>query len=197
MANNEKENLQLEIKELYKKLDNIALSLKQKEETLQRYVEERDNKQNELKSINSAEEKTLLQVELHKLKTSNIRNQMAIKNINEEIYNLEHFSENPREIKEQYEDVQQQIVELRDKKLILESEIARGEREISKIENQLESVILGKSEANETQREINDLNHAIDSLKKDIETENIRNKPRILDIQETIAMKEEELKQYD
>lgn|GEM_PF-4503860 len=197
MTNNEKEIVKQEIQELYKKLRNIALSLKQKEDTLQRYIEERDNKQNELKSLNSAEEKTLLQVELHKLKTANIRNQMAIKNINEEIYNLEHFSENPREIKENYEDVQKQIVDLRDKKLILESEISRGDREISRIENKLEGVLLGKSEANETQREINDLNHAIDSLKKDIETENIRNKPRILDIQETIAMKEEELKKYD
>ena len=197
MANNEKDILKQEIKELYKKLDDIALSLKRKKNTLQQYIEERDNKQKELKNLNSAEEKTLLQVELHQLKTTNIRNQMAIKNISEEIYNLEHFSENPREIKEKYEDVQKQILELRDKKLILESEIARGDREISRIENQIEGVLLGKSEANETQKEINDLNHAIDSLEKDIETENIRNKPRILDIQETIAMKEEELKSYD
>ena len=141
MTNNEKEIIKQEIQELYKKLRSIALSLKQKEDTLQKYIEERDNKQNELKSLNSAEEKTLLQVELHKLKTANIRNQMAIKNINEEIYNLEHFSENPREIKEKYEDIQKQIIDLRDKKLILESEISRGDREISRIENQLEGVL--------------------------------------------------------
>ena len=128
MTNNEKEIVKQEIQELYKKLRSIALSLKQKEDTLQKYIEERDNKQNELKSLNSAEEKTLLQVELHKLKTANIRNQMAIKNINEEIYNLEHFSENPREIKEKYEDIQKQIIDLRDKKLILESEISRGKQ---------------------------------------------------------------------
>lgn len=197
MANSEKDIIKNEIKELYKKLDEIALSLKQKEDTLKRYVEERDLKQKELKSINSAEEKTMLQVELHNIKTSNIRNQMAIKNIVDEIYSLEHFSDNPRDIKENYDNIQQKIVELRDKKLIYEAEIARGDREISKIENKLENVLLGKSEANETQREINDLNHAIESLNKDIETTKVRNKPRILDIEETIAIKKEELKKYD
>ena len=100
MENSEKDIIKNEIKELYKKLDDIALSLKQKENTLKRYTEERDLKQKELKSINSAEEKTMLQVELHNIKTRNIRNQMAIKNINDEIYALEHFSENPRDIKE-------------------------------------------------------------------------------------------------
>ena len=197
MENSERNSIKNEIKELYKKLDDIALSLKQKENTLKRYEEERDLKQKELKSINSAEEKTMLQVELHNIKTSNIRNQMAIKNINEEIYNLEHFSENPRDIKENYEDIQKKIVELRDKKLIHEADISRGDREISRIENKLEGVLLGKSEANEIQREINDLNHAIESLNKDIETTKVKNKPRIVDIEETIALKEEELKKYD
>ncbi len=197
MENSEKNIIKNEIKELYKKLDDIALSLKQKENTLKKYEEERDLKQKELKSINSAEEKTMLQVELHNIKTSNIRNQMAIKNINEEIYNLEHFSENPRDIKENYEDIQKKIVELRDKKLIYEADISRGDREISRIENKLEGVLLGKSEANEIQREINDLNHAIESLNKDIETTKVRNKPRIVDIEETIALKEEELKKYE
>ena len=39
MTNNEKEIVKQEIQELYKKLRNIALSLKQKEDTLQRYIE--------------------------------------------------------------------------------------------------------------------------------------------------------------
>lgn len=118
---------------------------------------------------------------------------MGIKNIDGKIAQLEKDMQNPREVKEGYEETQKVIAEYKDKKLILQSEISRIERDISQLENKLESVILGKSEADELRQTINDLEFAIKSLTKDIEIEETRNKSRIYDIKETIEEKEREL----
>ena len=61
----------------------------------------------------------------------------------------------------------------------------------------MESVILGRSEADEIKQTINDLDFAIKTLQKDIEVEDVRNKDKIFDIKEMIEQKESELKLYD
>ena len=192
-----KEELQLEIKELYNKLDVIDKSINKKKQTLEAYLEEKAAAEKQLADMNSAEAKTLMQVELHSLKNARIKNQMGIKNIDSKISQLENEIQNPREIKEGYDETQKAIAEYKDKRLILQSEISRIDREISKLENKLESVILGKSEADEIKRTINDLDFAIKSLTKDIEVEEVRNKYKIFDIKEMIEQKESELKLYD
>ena len=192
-----KEELQIEIKELYNKLDVIDRSINKKKQTLEAYIEEKAAAEKQLADMNSAEAKTLMQVELHSLKNARIKNQMGIKNIDSKISQLENEIQNPREIKEGYEETQKAIAELKDKRLILQSEISRIDREMSQLENKLESVILGKSEADEIKRTINDLDFAIKSLQKDIEVEEVRNKYKIFDIKEMIEQKESELKLYD
>ena len=190
---NRKEELQNEIKELYNKLDVIDLSINKKKQTLAAYIEEKEKAEKELNDMNSAETKTYMQVQLHSLKNAKMKNQMGIKNIDGKIAQLGKDMQNPREVKEGYEETQKAIAELKDKKLILQSEISRIERDISQLENKLESVILGKSEADELRQTINDLEFAIKSLTKDIEIEETRNKSRIYDIKETIEEKEREL----
>ena len=190
---NRKEELQNEIKELYNKLDVIDLSINKKKQTLAAYIEEKEKAEKELNDMNSAETKTYMQVQLHSLKNAKMKNQMGIKNIDGKIAQLEKDMQNPREVKEGYEETQKVIAEYKDKKLILQSEISRIERDISQLENKLESVILGKSEADELRQTINDLEFAIKSLTKDIEIEETRNKSRIYDIKETIKEKEREL----
>ena len=190
---NRKEELQKEIKELYNKLDVIDLSINKKKQTLAAYIEEQEKAEKELNDMNSAETKTYMQVQLHSLKNAKMKNQMGIKNIDGKIAQLEKDMQNPREVKEGYEETQKVIAEYKDKKLILQSEISRIERDISQLENKLESVILGKSEADELRQTINDLEFAIKSLTKDIEIEETRNKSRIYDIKETIEEKEREL----
>lgn len=190
---NRKEELQNEIKELYNKLDVIDLSINKKKQTLAAYIEEKEKAEKELNDMNSAETKTYMQVQLHSLKNAKMKNQMGIKNIDGKIAQLEKDMQNPREVKEGYEETQKVIAEYKDKKLILQSEISRIERDISQLENKLESVILGKSEADELRQTINDLEFAIKSLTKDIEIEETRNKSRIYDIKETIEEKEREL----
>lgn len=190
---NRKEELQNEIKELYNKLDVIDLSINKKKQTLAAYIEEKEKAEKELNDMNSAETKTYMQVQLHSLKNAKMKNQMGIKNIDGKIAQLEKDMQNPREVKEGYEETQKAIAEYKDKKLILQSEISRIERDISQLENKLESVILGKSEADELRQTINDLEFAIKSLTKDIEIEETRNKSRIYDIKETIEEKEREL----
>ena len=190
---NRKEELQNEIKELYNKLDVIDLSINKKKQTLVAYIEEKEKAEKELNDMNSAETKTYMQVQLHSLKNAKMKNQMGIKNIDGKIAQLEKDMQNPREVKEGYEETQKVIAEYKDKKLILQSEISRIERDISQLENKLESVILGKSEADELRQTINDLEFAIKSLTKDIEIEETRNKSRIYDIKETIEEKEREL----
>ena len=190
---NRKEELQNEIKELYNKLDVIDLSINKKKQTLAAYIEEKEKAEKELNDMNSAETKTYMQVQLHSLKNVKMKNQMGIKNIDGKIAQLEKDMQNPREVKEGYEETQKAIAEYKDKKLILQSEISRIERDISQLENKLESVILGKSEADELRQTINDLEFAIKSLTKDIEIEETRNKSRIYDIKETIEEKEREL----
>ena len=190
---NRKEELQNEIKELYNKLDVIDLSINKKKQTLAAYIEEKEKAEKELNDMNSAETKTYMQVQLHSLKNAKMKNQMGIKNIDGKITQLVKEMQNPREVKEGYEETQKAIAEYKDKKLILQSEISRIERDISQLENKLESVILGKSEADELRQTINDLEFAIKSLTKDIEIEETRNKSRIYDIKETIEEKEREL----
>ena len=190
---NRKEELQNEIKELYNKLDVIDLSINKKKQTLAAYIEEKEKAEKELNDMNSAETKTYMQVQLHSLKNAKMKNQMGIKNIDGKIAQLVKEMQNPREVKEGYEETQKVIAEYKDKKLILQSEISRIERDISQLENKLESVILGKSEADELRQTINDLEFAIKSLTKDIEIEETRNKSRIYDIKETIEEKEREL----
>ena len=190
---NRKEELQNEIKELYNKLDVIDLSINKNKQTLAAYIEEKEKAEKELNDMNSAETKTYMQVQLHSLKNAKMKNQMGIKNIDGKIAQLEKDMQNPREVKEGYEETQKAIAEYKDKKLILQSEISRIERDISQLENKLESVILGKSEAYELRQTINDLEFAIKSLTKDIEIEETRNKSRIYDIKETIEEKEREL----
>ena len=190
---NRKEELQNEIKELYNRLDVIDLSINKKKQTLAAYIEEKEKAEKELNDMNSAETKTYMQVQLHSLKNAKMKNQMGIKNIDGKIAQLEKDMQNPREVKEGYEETQKAIAEYKDKKLILQSEISRIERDISQLENKLESVILGKSEADELRQTINDLEFAIKSLTKDIEIEETRNKSRIYDIKETIEEKEREL----
>ena len=192
-----KEELQIEIKELYNKLDVIDKSINKKKQTLEAYMEEKAAAEKQLADMNSAETKTLMQVELHSLKNARVKNQMGIKNIDSKISQLENEIQNPREIKEGYDETQKAIAELKDKRLILQSEISRIDREISQLENKLESVILGKSEADEIKSTINDLDFAIKSLQKDIEVEEVRNKYKIFDIKEMIEQKESELKLYD
>ena len=192
-----KEELQIEIKELYNKLDVIDKSINKKKQTLEAYMEEKATAEKQLADMNSAEAKTLMQVELHSLRNARVKNQMGIKNIDSKISQLENEIQNPREIKEGYEETQKAIAELKDKRLILQSEISRIDREISQLENKLESVILGKSEADEIKSTINDLDFAIKSLQKDIEVEEVRNKYKIFDIKEMIEQKESELKLYD
>ncbi len=192
-----KEELQIEIKELYNKLDVIDKSINKKKQTLEAYIEEKAAAEKQLVDMNSAEAKTLMQVELHSLRNARVKNQMGIKNIDSKISQLENEIQNPREIKEGYEETQKAIAELKDKRLILQSEISRIDREMSQLENKLESVILGKSEADEIKRTINDLDFAIKSLQKDIEVEEVRNKYKIFDIKEMIEQKESELKLYD
>ena len=192
-----KEELQIEIKELYNKLDVIDKSINKKKETLKAYMEEKEAAEKQLADMNSAEAKTLMQVELHSLKSARVKNQMGIKNIDSKISQLENDIQNPRDIKEGYDETQKAIAEYKDKRLILQSEISRIDREISQLENKLESVILGKSEADEIKRTINDLDFAIKSLQKDIEVEEVRNKYKIFDIKEMIDKKESELKLYD
>ena len=195
--NSRKEELQIEIKELYNKLDVIDKSINKKKQTLEAYIEEKAAAEKQLADMNSAEAKTLMQVELHSLRNARVKNQMGIKNIDSKISQLENEIQNPREIKEGYEETQKAIAELKDKRLILQSEISRIDREMSQLENKLESVILGKSEADEIKRTINDLDFAIKSLQKDIEVEEVRNKYKIFDIKEMIEQKESELKLYD
>ena len=190
---NRKEELQNEIKELYNKLDVIDLSINKKKQTLAAYIEEKEKAEKELNDMNSAETKTYMQVQLHSLKNAKMKNQMGIKNIDGKITQLVKEMQNPREVKEGYEETQKAIAEYKDKKLILQSEISRIERDISQLENKLESVILGKSEADELRQTINDLEFAIKSLIKDIEIEETRNKSKIYDIQDTIKEKEREL----
>ena len=190
---NRKEELQNEIKELYNKLDVIDLSINKKKQTLAAYIEEKEKAEKELNDMNSAETKTYMQVQLHSLKNAKMKNQMGIKNIDGKIAQLEKDMQNPRDVKEGYEETQKAIAEYKDKKLILQSEISRIERDISQLENKLESVILGKSEADELRQTINDLEFSIKSLTKDIEIEETRNKSRIYDIKETIEEKEREL----
>ena len=190
---NRKEELQKEIKELYNKLDVIDSSINKKKQTLAAYIEEKEKAEKELNDMNSAETKTYMQVQLHSLKNAKMKNQMGIKNIDGKIAQLVKEMQNPREVKEGYEETQKAIAEYKDKKLILQSEISRIERDISQLENKLESVILGKSEADELRQTINDLEFAIKSLTKDIEIEETRNKSRIYDIKETIEEKEREL----
>ena len=192
-----KEELQIEIKELYNKLDVIDGSINKKKQTLKSYMEEKEAAEKQLAELNSAETKTMMQVELHSLKNAKIKNQMGIKNIDTKISQLESEMQNPREIKEGYEETQKTIADYKDKRLILQSEISRIDREISQLENKLESVILGKSEADEIKQTINDLDFAIKSLIKDIEVEEVRNKYKIFDIKEMIEQKESELKLYD
>ncbi len=192
-----KEELQIEIKELYNKLDVIDKSINKKKQTLKSYMEEKEAAEKQLAELNSAETKTMMQVELHSLKNAKIKNQMGIKNIDTKISQLESEMQNPREIKEGYEETQKTIADYKDKRLILQSEISRIDREISQLENKLESVILGKSEADEIKQTINDLDFAIKSLIKDIEVEEVRNKYKIFDIKEMIEQKESELKLYD
>lgn len=192
-----KEELQIEIKELYNKLDVIDKSINKKKQTLKSYMEEKEAAEKQLVELNSAETKTMLQVELHSLKNAKVKNQMGIKNIDTKISQLESEMQNPREIKEGYEETQKTIADYKDKRLILQSEISRIDREISQLENKLESVILGKSEADEIKQTINDLDFAIKSLIKDIEVEEVRNKYKIFDIKEMIEQKESELKLYD
>ena len=194
---NRKEELQNEIKELYNKLDVIDLSINKKKQTLAAYIEEKEKAEKELNDMNSAETKTYMQVQLHSLKNAKMKNQMGIKNIDGKIAQLEKDMQNPREVKEGYEETQKAIAEYKDKKLILQSEISRIERDISQLENKLESVILGKSEADELRQTINDLEFAIKSLTKDIEIEETRNKSRIYDIKETIEEKERMIQSYD
>lgn len=195
MNEERKKELIYEIKELKNKLDALDLSIRKKQHTLDSYIQEKESLEKELKSINAVEEKTMLQVELHKLKTSKVRNQMAIKNIDVKIEETSSFSQNPREIKEGYEEKERELLELKDKKLILQAEIERLDRDISRIESKIESVIIGKSSADELRQTINDLDHAIKSLTKDIEIETQRNEPKIYDIKQAIEEKEEELKQ--
>ena len=195
--NSRKEELQIEIKELYNKLDVIDKSINKKKQTLKSYMEEKEAAEKQLAELNSAETKTMMQVELHSLKNAKIKNQMGIKNIDAKISQLESEMQNPREIKEGYEETQKTIADYKDKRLILQSEISRIDREISQLENKLESVILGKSEADEIKQTINDLDFAIKSLIKDIEVEEVRNKYKIFDIKEMIEQKESELKLYD
>ena len=195
--NSRKEELQIEIKELYNKLDVIDKSINKKKQTLKSYMEEKEAAEKQLAELNSAETKTMMQVELHSLKNAKIKNQMGIKNIDTKISQLESEMQNPREIKEGYEETQKTIADYKDKRLILQSEISRIDREISQLENKLESVILGKSEADEIKQTINDLDFAIKSLIKDIEVEEVRNKYKIFDIKEMIEQKESELKLYD
>ena len=76
-----KEELQIEIKELYNKLDVIDKSINKKKETLKAYMEEKEAAEKQLADMNSAEAKTLMQVELHSLKSARVKNQMGIKNI--------------------------------------------------------------------------------------------------------------------
>ena len=178
---------------MYNKLDVIDLSINKKKQTLAAYIEEKEKAEKELNDMNSAETKTYMQVQLHSLKNAKMKNQMGIKNIDGKIAQLEKDMQNPREVKEGYEETQKAIAEYKDKKLILQSEISRIERDISQLENKLESVILGKSEADELRQTINDLEFAIKSLTKDIEIEETRNKSRIYDIKETIEEKEREL----
>lgn len=192
-----KEELQIEIKELYNKLDVIDKSINKKKQTLKSYMEEKEAAEKQLAELNSAETKTMMQVELHSLKNAKVKNQMGIKNIDTKISQLESEMQNPREIKEGYEETQKTIADYKDKRLILQSEISRIDREISQLENKLESVILGKSEADEIKQTINDLDFAIKSLIKDIEVEEVRNKYKIFDIKEMIEQKESELKLYD
>lgn len=192
-----KEELQIEIKELYNKLDVIDRSINKKKQTLKSYMEEKEAAEKQLAELNSAETKTMMQVELHSLKNAKVKNQMGIKNIDSKISQLESEMQNPREIKEGYEETQKTIADYKDKRLILQSEISRIDREISQLENKLESVILGKSEADEIKQTINDLDFAIKSLIKDIEVEEVRNKYKIFDIKEMIEQKESELKLYD
>ena len=192
-----KEELQIEIKELYNKLDVIDKSINKKKQTLKSYMEEKESAEKQLAELNSAETKTMMQVELHSLKNAKVKNQMGIKNIDTKISQLESEMQNPREIKEGYEETQKTIADYKDKRLILQSEISRIDREISQLENKLESVILGKSEADEIKQTINDLDFAIKSLIKDIEVEEVRNKYKIFDIKEMIEQKESELKLYD
>ena len=192
-----KEELQLEIKELYNKLDVIDKSINKKKQTLKSYMEEKEAAEKQLAELNSAETKTMMQVELHSLKNAKVKNQMGIKNIDSKISQLESEMQNPREIKEGYVETQKTIADYKDKRLILQSEISRIDREISQLENKLESVILGKSEADEIKQTINDLDFAIKSLIKDIEVEEVRNKYKIFDIKEMIEQKESELKLYD
>ena len=195
--NSRKEELQIEIKELYNKLDVIDKSINKKKQTLKSYMEEKEAAEKQLAELNSAETKTMMQVELHSLKNAKIKNQMGIKNIDTKISQLESEMQNPREIKEGYIETQKTIADYKDKRLILQSEISRIDREISQLENKLESVILGKSEADEIKQTINDLDFAIKSLIKDIEVEEVRNKYKIFDIKEMIEQKESELKLYD
>ena len=195
--NSRKEELQIEIKELYNKLDVIDGSINKKKQTLKSYMEEKEAAEKQLAELNSAETKTMMQVELHSLKNAKVKNQMGIKNIDSKISQLESEMQNPREIKEGYEETQKTIADYKDKRLILQSEISRIDREISQLENKLESVILGKSEADEIKQTINDLDFAIKSLIKDIEVEEVRNKYKIFDIKEMIEQKESELKLYD
>ena len=192
-----KEELQIEIKELYNKLDVIDKSINKKKQTLKSYMEEKEAAEKQLAELNSAETKTMMQVELHSLKNAKVKNQMGIKNIDTKISQLESEMQNPREIKEGYVETQKTIADYKDKRLILQSEISRIDREISQLENKLESVILGKSEADEIKQTINDLDFAIKSLIKDIEVEEVRNKYKIFDIKEMIEQKESELKLYD
>ena len=192
-----KEELQIEIKELYNKLDVIDKSINKKKQTLKSYMEEKEAAEKQLAELNSAETKTMMQVELHSLKNAKVKNQMGIKNIDSKISQLESEMQNPREIKEGYVETQKTIADYKDKRLILQSEISRIDREISQLENKLESVILGKSEADEIKQTINDLDFAIKSLIKDIEVEEVRNKYKIFDIKEMIEQKESELKLYD
>ena len=192
-----KEELQIEIKELYNKLDVIDKSINKKKQTLKSYMEEKEAAEKQLAELNSAETKTMMQVELHSLKNAKVKNQMGIKNIDTKISQLESEMQNPREIKEGYVETQKTIADYKDKRLILQSEISRIDREISQLENKLESVILGKSEADEIKQTINDLDFAIKSLIKDIEVEEVRNKYKIFDIKEMIGQKESELKLYD
>lgn len=192
-----KEELQIEIKELYNKLDVIDKSINKKKQTLKSYMEEKEAAEKQLAELNSAETKTMMQVELHSLKNAKVKNQMGIKNIDTKISQLESEMQNPREVKEGYEETQKTIADYKDKRLILQSEISRIDREISQLENKLESVILGKSEADEIKQTINDSDFAIKSLIKDIEVEEVRNKYKIFDIKEMIEQKESELKLYD
>ena len=197
MSDERKKELIREIQELKNKLDVLDLSFRKKQHTLDSYIQEKESAEKELENVNAVEEKTMLQVELHQYKTSKVKNQMAIKNIDIKISEASNFSQNPRETKEGYEEKEKELVELKDKKRILQSEIARLDRDISRIENKLENVILGKSSASEIRQTINDLEHAIKSLKKDIELEQQRNEPKIFDLKQAIEEKEKELKQYD